>query len=103
MQQETDDAVKQAGLAIVYHALGRNADADAALDRMLREEADGNASGIAEVYALRGQSDEAMYWLERAYAQKDPGLYYVKADAQLNSIAADPRFKASARKMNLPE
>jgi tetratricopeptide (TPR) repeat protein len=103
IQQETDDAVKQAGLAIVYYALGKKADADAALARMLKEQADGNASGIAEVYAFRGQSDEAMDWLERAYAQKDPSLYYVKADPQLNSIAADPRFKAFLRKMNLPE
>jgi hypothetical protein len=44
-----------------------------------------------------------MHWLERAYAQKDPGVYYVKADSQLESIAADPRFKAFLRKMNLPE
>jgi Flp pilus assembly protein TadD len=103
MQQEMDDTVKQAGLAIVYYALGRKADADAALAGMLKEQADGNASGIAEVYAFRGHSDEAMRWLERAYAQKDPSLYYVKADPQLNSIAADPRFKALLRKMNLPE
>jgi TolB-like protein/Flp pilus assembly protein TadD len=103
MQQETDDAVKQAGLAIVYYELGRKADANAALARMLKEQADGNAFGIAEVYAIRGQSDEAMRWLERAYAQRDAGLYYVKADPQLDSIAADPRFKAFLRKMNLPE
>jgi len=103
MQQETDDAVKQASLAIVYHALGRNGDADAALARMLKEQADENAFGIAEVYAFRGQSDEAMHWLERAYAQKDPGMYYVKGDPPLQSIAADPRFKAFLRKMNLPQ
>jgi TolB-like protein/DNA-binding winged helix-turn-helix (wHTH) protein/Flp pilus assembly protein TadD len=103
MQQETDDAVKQASLAIVYYALGRNADADAALASMLKEQSDGNAFGIAEVYAFRGQSDEAMHWLERAYAQKDPSLYCVKGDPPLKSIAADPRFKAFLRKMNLPE
>jgi len=103
MQQETDDPVKQAGLAIVYYALGRKADADAALACMLIEQASGNAFGIADVYAFRGQSDEAMRWLERAYAQKDPSLYYVKANPRLNSIAADPRFKAFLRKMNLPE
>jgi tetratricopeptide (TPR) repeat protein len=103
MQQETDDAVKQAGLAIIYYALGRKVDANAALARMLKEQADGNAFGIAEAYAFRGQADEAMHWLERAYAQKDPSVYYVKADPQLKSIAADPRFKSFLRKMNLPE
>jgi TolB-like protein/Flp pilus assembly protein TadD len=103
MRQETDELVRQAGMTMVYHALGRQADADAALAGMLKDQADANAFGIAETYAFRGQSDEAMHWLERAYAQKDPGLYYVKGDPPLRSIAADPRFKALLRKMNLPE
>ena len=94
--------LRQASLAIVYHALGRNADADAALARMIEEQADENAFGIAAVYAFRRQSDESMHWLERAYAQKDPGMYYVKGDPPLESIAADPRFKAFLRKMKLP-
>jgi tetratricopeptide (TPR) repeat protein len=103
MQQETNDEAQQGGLAMAYHALGRNADSDAALARMLKEQADVNAFGIAEVYAFRGQLDEAMRWLERAYAQKDPGLYLIKPDLPLKSLAADPRFKAFLRKMNLPE
>jgi len=103
MQQETDDAGKQQGLAIVYYALGRKPDSDAALARMLKEQSGENAFGIAEVYAFRGQADEAMHWLERAYAQKDVSLYYIKGDLPLKSLAADPRFKAFPRKMNLPE
>jgi TolB-like protein len=103
MQQETDEAGKQPGLAMVYYALGRKTDSDAALARMLKEQADGNAFGIAEVYAFRGQSDEAMHWLERAYAQKDSGLSYIKGDLPLKNLEADLRYKAFLRKMNLPE
>jgi hypothetical protein len=103
VQQDTSDEAQQEGLAMAYHALGRKADSDAVLARMLKEQADGNAFGIAEVYAFRGQSDDAMHWLERAYAQKDVSLYYVKGDLPLKSLAADPRFKAFPRKMNLPE
>ncbi len=44
-----------------------------------------------------------MHWLERAYAQKDPDLVYLKAELPEKSLAADPRFKAFLRKMNLPE
>jgi len=29
-------------------------------------------------HAYRGESDEAIRWLDRAYAQKDPTLYLVK-------------------------
>jgi TolB-like protein len=103
MQQETVDEGQRAGLAMVYSALGRKVDSDAALARMLKERAAENAFYIAEMYAFRGQSDEAMHWLERAYAQKDPYLIYVKVELPQKSLATDPRFKAFLRKMNLPE
>src|SRR5450631_3332808 len=48
MQQEmTDVGAQQQGLAIVYYALGRKADSDAALAEMLQKDAEGNAFGIA--------------------------------------------------------
>jgi TolB-like protein/Flp pilus assembly protein TadD len=103
MQQETDNASKQEGLAMVYYALGRKAESDAALAGMLNGDADGNAFGIAEVYAFRGQSDEAMHWLERAYAQKDSSLYSIKGSPVLHNLVGDPRYKAFLKKMNLPE
>ena len=49
---------------------------------------------LAQMYALRGRSDEAMHWLERAYAQKDPNLDYLKRDWLLKGLRGDPRFKA---------
>ena len=55
-----------------------------------KEHADGNAFGIAEVYAFRGQSDEAMHWLERAYAQKDAGLYFVKGETAAQESRSGP-------------
>ncbi len=103
IQKEPTDDGKQIGLAMAYYALGRRADSDAALARMIKEQADGNAYGIAEVYAYRGQYDEAMQWLERAYSQKDPFLFYVKAEIAPTMPANDLRFKAFLRKMNLPE
>jgi TolB-like protein/Tfp pilus assembly protein PilF len=103
MQQEITEEGKRQGLATAYYALGRKSDSDAALAGMLHEDADRNAFGIAEVYAFRGQSDDAMYWLERAYAQKDESLYYIKGDLPLRNLLGDPRYKAFLRKMNLPE
>jgi TolB-like protein len=103
MQKEMDDAAKQQGLAIVYWALGKKAESDAVLASTIEARADGSALGIADVYAFRRQSDDAMHWLERAYAQKDPDLYYLKSAIELKSLATDPRFKAFLRQMNLPE
>lgn len=103
MQRATDDAERRLGLAIAYYALGRKADSDTALASMLHEDQDLNAFGIAEAYAFRGQSDEETHWLEHAYAQKDSGLCYVKAELPLKNLEAHPRYKAFLHKMNLPD
>jgi TolB-like protein len=102
MQQESIDEAKQEGLAMVYHALGRKTESDAALAAMIQDQADGHALDIAEVYAFRGESDDAMRYLERAYAQKAPYLFSIKGDYSLRSLGKDPRYKAFLKKMNLP-
>jgi adenylate cyclase len=103
VQQETDRGDRQLGMAMVLYALGRKAESDAALAWCIKEEAGTQAYNIADIYALRGQSDEAMRWLERAFTQKDSALMMIKADTALVPLNGDPRFKALLRKMNLPE
>jgi len=103
MQRVTADDGRQAGLAMVYYALRKNADSDASLARLLKEHALESAYVIANVYAFRGQSDEAMHWLERAYVQRDASLFQIKSYLPLKDLADDPRYKVFLRKMNLPE
>jgi hypothetical protein len=45
----------------------------------------------------------AFAWLDRAFAQKDINLYYIKGDPLLKRLVPDARSKAFLRKMNLPE
>jgi hypothetical protein len=52
---------------------------------------------------IAGDNDLALEWLERAYRQRDLGLVEMTGEPLLDSIAADPRFKAFLRKMKLPE
>jgi TolB-like protein/DNA-binding winged helix-turn-helix (wHTH) protein len=103
MQQETLEGGQLGGLAIAYHALGRKTESDLALARMIKEQANEFAFGIAEAYAFRGELDEALRWLDRAYAQRDSSLYFIKGDPPLRNLEPDPRYKAFLRKMNLPE
>ena len=49
MQQEP--WARNVGLAIVYHALGRRAESDAALAQVVHEHAQDDASDIADTYA----------------------------------------------------
>src|SRR5882757_3336717 len=103
MQKETTEDGRLGGLAVVYYALGKKAESDAALAGLIKKYVDSGALGIAEVYSFRGQVEEAMHWLERAYVQKDSGLYAMKGDPLLKNLEADPRYKTFLKKMNLPQ
>ena len=103
MQQEQPDSGRYAGLAIVYHAMGRPAESDAALAQQVKEHAQDSAVGIADAYAYHGELEQAFAWLDRAYSQKDSGLYLIKSDPFFKNLHGDPRYKAFLRRMNLPE
>jgi hypothetical protein len=90
------------GLALAHHALGQKKEADAALDELLEKDKEDSAFQIAEVYAFRGDVEQAFAWLDRAYAQRDPGLNETKGDPLLKSLEADPRYAAFLKKMRLP-
>jgi serine/threonine-protein kinase len=92
-----------AGRAMAEHSLGHVDAAQRELDAEIAGFSQGAAYQVAEVYAWRGESDKAFEWLERAYAQNDGGLSFIKADPLLKSIQADPRFHAFLRKLGLPE
>jgi eukaryotic-like serine/threonine-protein kinase len=89
-------------LALVYHALGRRNDADAALRELTEKFGEARAYQVAAVYAYRGEPDRAFEWLERAYVQRDPSLTFTKVDPFLRGLAGDPRYVAFLEKMHLP-
>jgi TolB-like protein len=101
MEEESPEPAsgRTAGLCIVYFALGRHSDSDAALRRL---ETENWPFGMAEAHAFRGEADKALHWLDRAYTAKDE-LYLIKGDPMFEKIDQDPRYKAFLRKMNLPE
>jgi serine/threonine protein kinase/Tfp pilus assembly protein PilF len=103
IEQEQDPVWRRFGLALAYHALSRNKEADAALAELLEKNPLDGAYQIAVAYAFRGETDRAFEWLERAYARRDTGLTAVKVDPLLRkSLEHDPRYKAFLKKMRLP-
>jgi len=103
MRQETVDGGRDAGLAIVYYAMGRKAEADEALARFTKEHANDRAYRIAQIHAYRGDGDKAFEWLDRAYRQKDVDLWFFIGNLPFKGLETDPRYKAFLKKMNLPE
>jgi TolB-like protein len=103
MQKEKDEGVGLAGSAMAYFAMGRKTDSDAAVAQILKSEANHHPFYIAKVYAFRGEPDEALRWLDRAYVEKDPTLFFhIVGDPIMKSLKVDPRYKAFLKKMNLP-
>jgi tetratricopeptide (TPR) repeat protein len=101
MEQEKRDLWHSFGLSILYHALGRQNEADVKLSEVIENYQDVGAYQIAEIYAYRGEADRAFEWLERAYAQRDSGLSQIKGDPHLKRLASDPRYAAFLEKMRL--
>jgi TolB-like protein/Tfp pilus assembly protein PilF len=103
MQQETDESWRLCGLPLVFHALGRRDESDAALAALKDKYAGDSAYQIAEAHAFRGEADLAFEWLERAYAQRDGGVTEIKGDRLMRGFVGDPRYKAFLKKLKLPE
>ena len=103
VQKEPVNQARLVGQVVYLNALGRHAEADAALSVVVKKYAQTAADSIAGIYALRGNTDLAFAWLERAYREHDPKLEDLKIDQSFRSLRADPRFKALLRKMNLAD
>ncbi len=78
-------------------------ESDAALNELIKNEAELAAFQVAEAYAYRGDKDRAFEWLERARRQRDPGLGNLRKDPLLESLNHDPRWNAFLHTMGLAD
>jgi adenylate cyclase len=103
VQQEDDETLRLVLLPSALYATGQSADAEAALRAQIEKWSASGPYYIALSYAVRGDRDEVIDWLERAYEQGDPGLNEIVGEPKFNDMLTDARFKAFLRKMKLPE
>jgi len=57
---------------------------------------------VARVYTALGEREAALYWLEKAYRERDAWMLKLNCDPHLDSLRSDPRFAAIVREMNIP-
>ena len=88
-------------LGIVHHLTGQDSESRAALAELTRKTPDNSAFQIAQIHAVRGESDEAFKWLERAYALRDAGMTLMKGIRVFGDLPKDPRWAAMLKKMHL--
>jgi TolB-like protein/DNA-binding winged helix-turn-helix (wHTH) protein/Tfp pilus assembly protein PilF len=101
MEKEPNDWERLTALALVYHALGREQDSNAALTQLIAKHDTDSAYQIAEAYAFREQSDKSFEWLERAYKQRDAGLPEIKTDPLSKTLCHDPRYTELLKKLHM--
>lgn len=97
-----DDDNRHQCLALVYHALGRQPDAERALAQYKALDGDTSAYEYAEIYAQWGDKAEALKWLAKAQRLRLPALGVLRVDWQLDPIRNEPEFKVIETSMNFP-
>jgi TolB-like protein len=90
-------------LATVHHELGNSEEAVAAQQQL--KETYGNLAAFQQaiVFAVWGDFETAIDWLEIAVNDRDPGTLDIKANAALSRLHGHPRYEALLRKMNLAD
>lgn len=92
--REAGDILALTGTAMAEHSLGHRDLSQKALDTLIATHAQDRAFRVAQVYAWRGEKDLSFMWLQRAYAQRDADLTYIKYEPLLAKLRGDPRFRA---------
>ena len=101
-QLEPDDGFRAFGLALARYILGDKKAADAALADLVARGREGLAYQIAQVYAVRGEKDEAFEWLQIAFDNHDGAMPSLLVDPVLRGLRDDPRYKNLVAKVGLP-
>jgi hypothetical protein len=57
---------------------------------------------IAQVYALRGDTDKVFEWLQIAFDNHDGGMLSLAVDPLLRGLHDDPRYKSLLARVGLP-
>ena len=58
---------------------------------------------IARLYAVAGENDRALEWLEKGYEERSPTMPYLGIIPIFDPLRDDPRFQDLLRRMNFPE
>jgi serine/threonine-protein kinase len=90
-----------AKLAYVYAVAGKKREAQATLARITEITHHHYVYPTRFAIAYLGvDKDQALTWLERAYDEKDPALFWLKVAPIYDPLRSEPRFQALMRKLN---
>lgn len=88
-----------------YAASGYTAVVREELNKDLEDRARGkyrNPVGVAREYALLGDDEDALEWLEKAYEERSSGMQYLAVDPQFDALRSNPKFQYWLGVLGLP-
>jgi TolB-like protein len=101
-QLEPNEGYRHFELALAHYARGDRPAADAALAELIAKDANFEAYQIAEVYALRGETDKTFEWLQVAFDNHDTGVLSLLIDPLMRGLHHDARYNDLLAKIGLP-
>jgi len=101
-QLEPDEGYRRFELALAQQIQGDRQAADAALADLIANGRNQLAYQIAEIYAVRGETDKAFEWLQISLDNHDTGLLSLLIDPLIRGLRGDPRYKSMLEKIGLP-
>jgi TolB-like protein len=99
---EPDEGYRGFLIALAHWVRGDRPAADAALADLIANGRGQLDYQIAEVYALRGETDKVFEWLQISLDSHDTGLLAILVDPLLRGLRDDPRYKNLLAKLGLP-
>ncbi len=102
-ETKSDHWATQWCLAVTYDKLGRDADAETILTKMMTAFGDAAAYQYASIYAQWGNVPKSLEWLDKAMRRRDPGLVHLKTDPLLDPVRKEARFQAIERQLKYPK
>jgi DNA-binding winged helix-turn-helix (wHTH) protein/tetratricopeptide (TPR) repeat protein len=90
-----DGSARDHALALLYHGLGREAESNERLDKLITKAGRSDPVMVAEVYAFRGETDNAFEWLRTSRSRlgisrmlfASPFLKTLHADSRWSHVA----------------
>ena len=106
MELDPNNVMFMTDLCYAYASAGRPGDARSVLARVEADQRGGAAVrvppvALAGMYACLGETDRALDWLQKAFAEHSPYLCALKVEKWFDAIRADPRFAALLERVGL--
>ncbi len=106
LELEKENPEIWSGLGHAYALSGNRIEAQRVLDHLKELSVHSYVApyDFAVIYAGLGEKDQAVAWLNRAYAERSYYMpVYLTTDARLDGLRSDPRFADLLRRVGLPQ